>query len=201
MTLTTNHPYIQTLQKQDPNLRQLFETVGEVTVSFFDDGFEFLLFTIIGQQVSAKVAQTLFTRFAQSFQPIEATHIASLDIESIRNVGISYRKAQTIIDLSVFIESNRFTHEHFRDKEHVKRFLEVKGIGPWTLDMYHMFVLKDLNYFSMKDLGLVSAIKKIYPQSIHTLQDIEHIITKWHPYKSIVAHYLWTYWDNPKKER
>ncbi len=54
-----------------------------------------------------------------------------------------------------------------------KSLINIKGIGPWTLDMYDMFVHKNLDHFLFKDLGLIESIKYMYPEPLQTIDEIK----------------------------
>ena len=68
---------------------------------------------------------------------------------------------------------------------------KVKGIGPWTAEMFLMFTLGREDIFSHGDLGLKNAIKKIYQLDSPTKEEIEKIVSKWSPFKTYACRILW----------
>jgi DNA-3-methyladenine glycosylase II len=74
--------------------------------------------------------------------------------------------------------------------------VKVKGIGPWTAEMFLLFSVGRENVFSVLDLGLRNGLMKLYQKELSEGAMLE-ISKKWHPYKSVVSHYLWRY--NAKK--
>ena len=195
MTLTLKHPYVLSLLDKDPNLHHLFETVKETTIPFDDDGFHFLIFTITGQQVSAKVAHIIFNRMKALIHTLTPTSFLTLSDQQLRDIGLSFRKIETMKAVAHYCIKNNFNFNTFLDKKKTMSLIHIKGIGPWTLDMYEMFVHKNLDHFSFKDLGLIEAIKYIYPKPLQTIDEIKKVTKRWSPYQSIVAHFLWEYWD------
>jgi DNA-3-methyladenine glycosylase II len=181
--------------EKDPHLSTLIERVKEVEVTFYDDGFSFLIFTITGQQVSAKVAETIYKRIVDYLQILTPENILKLDDITLRELGLSFRKIQTMKALASYVLDQAFNERSFHDEKCIQNFLSIKGIGSWTIDMYHMFVLKKLDYFSYKDLGLIQAMYHMYPLPIQDLSHMQTIIDKVSPYQSVLAHYLWAYWD------
>jgi DNA-3-methyladenine glycosylase II len=78
------------------------------------------------------------------------------------------------------------------DEEILKVLTKVKGIGPWTAQMFLMFTLGREDIFSHGDLGLKKGIIKIYKlKKDSTKKQIEKIISKWSPYKTYASRILW----------
>lgn len=195
MTLTRTHLYVKTLIRQDPNLETLFDTVKSVTIPFDHDGFHFLIFTITGQQVSAHVAHIIFHRLKSMVSTLNPHALLGVDDQALRAIGLSFAKIQTMKRLAHYCVENNFNFNTFLDKTMTDKFISIKGIGPWTMDMYEMFVLKNLNHFSFKDLGLIEGLRHIYSNQKLEIDDMKKVSLLWSPYQSIVAHFLWEYWD------
>ena len=195
MTITRTHLYVKTLIRQDPNLETLFDTVKSVTIPFDHDGFHFLIFTITGQQVSAHVAHIIFHRLKSIVSTLNPHALLDVDDQALRAIGLSFGKIQTMKRLAHYCVENNFNFNTFLDKTMTDKFISIKGIGPWTMDMYEMFVLKNLNHFSFKDLGLIEGLRHIYSDKKLEIDDMKKVSLLWSPYQSIVAHFLWEYWD------
>ena len=195
MTLTRTHLYVKTLIRQDPNLETLFDTVKSVTIPFDHDGFHFLIFTITGQQVSAHVAHIIFHRLKSIVITLNPHALLDVDDQALREIGLSFAKIQTMKRLANYCVENNFNFNTFLDKTMTDKFISIKGIGLWTMDMYEMFVLKNLNHFSFKDLGLIEGLRHIYSIKKLEIDDMKKVSLLWSPYQSIVAHFLWEYWD------
>jgi DNA-3-methyladenine glycosylase II len=195
MIITNTHPYVKTLLHQDPSLKTLFDTVSSLSIPFDDDGFHFLMFTITGQQVSAHVANIIFNRLKSLIKSLNAQSLLEIDNEELRSIGLSFSKIHTMKRVATYCIENNFYFNTFLDKNKTDTFISIKGIGPWTMDMYEMFVLKNLNHFSFKDLGLIEGLKHSYLKPLTHIDEIKKVSHLWSPYQSIVAHFLWEYWD------
>jgi DNA-3-methyladenine glycosylase II len=78
------------------------------------------------------------------------------------------------------------------DREVITELIKVKGIGPWTSEMFLMFVLGREDVFSHGDLGLRKGIKKIYGfKKDPTKKQTEKIVSRWSPYKTYASRVLW----------
>jgi DNA-3-methyladenine glycosylase II len=78
------------------------------------------------------------------------------------------------------------------DEEIIETLTKVRGIGVWTVQMFLIFALERPNVFPVADLGVRNAILRAYKlEQDHKLVDLIQISTRWHPYCSIAAWYLW----------
>ncbi len=151
---------------------------------------------IIGQQLSGIVAEVVFTRFMRLYgNKITPNEIIKTSHEKLRGVGMSNAKAKYIKNLAQTVVDGKLPFEKFyrlEDHEIKKLLTQVKGIGPWTAEMFLMFTLGRPDVFSYGDLGLGKAIKKIYGfKEGSNLRTVEKLARKWSPYKTYAALILW----------
>jgi 3-methyladenine DNA glycosylase/8-oxoguanine DNA glycosylase len=153
---------------------------------------------IASQQLSTKAADTIFARFCGLFGPEgvpEAARLLQFDDETIRGVGFSRSKVVFLRDLASRVVDQRLELDtmHEREDLHVmEQLTAVKGIGPWTAEIFLMFRLKRPDVFPADDLGLVKAAQRLYgmrqrPSKKRLLRMAE----AWRPYRSVAAWYLW----------
>ncbi len=204
ITYNINQRKVQELLNQDSTLEPLFKRVKSVDVYIEDDYFEFLVFTIIGQQLSVSVADTLFKRIKTYFNNnLTADKVLLTEDIVLRELGLSYRKIAYLKSLSLSEKKGTLSKENINSNsiETIKAQLsKIKGIGPWTIEMFLMFSLGYEDVFSVGDLGLRNAYKQVMNQPSLTNQELESISLKWRPYRTIVAHFLWKYWDELRHE-
>lgn len=77
------------------------------------------------------------------------------------------------------------------EDEVVAKLTQVKGIGPWTAEMFLMFSLQRPDVFSIGDLGLRSAIAKLYKVDREDTDKVLKISKRWSPYRTLASLYLW----------
>ena len=153
---------------------------------------------IASQQLSTKAADTIFARFCGLFGPEgvpEPARLLQFDDETIRGVGFSRSKVVFLRDLASRVVDRRLELDtmHEREDLHVmEQLTAVKGIGPWTAEIFLMFRLKRPDVFPADDLGLVKAAQRLYgmrqrPSKKRLLRMAE----AWRPYRSVAAWYLW----------
>lgn len=186
----------------DPILYNLALPLKPIQLTPSDNLFLSLCREIAGQQLSGKAARTIFERFIKLFPHATPTPNLVLKIpdQQIRDAGMSWGKVRFIKDLSEKIMDKSLNLEQLRTLDNEAVALEltkVKGIGPWTAEMFQMFALAREDVFSPGDLGLKNAIKKWYNVSEKpTSQELLEISHKWSPYRTYASLILWNSLDN-----
>lgn len=185
------------------DLEQLFkEHSGTPLIKSFSL-YGTLMKNIIHQQLNLAFSHVLTMRFVESFgskqdgvwrYPNPET-IAALEVEDLRKLQFSGRKAEYVIGLSRSIvdgklELSRFTQ--MDDAEVMKEMIVHRGVGPWTAQNFLMFGLGRPNLFPLADIGLQNALKRLWNLDRKPTADemIVHF-PSWSPYLSYAALYLW----------
>ncbi|MBI5621007.1 DNA-3-methyladenine glycosylase 2 family protein [Candidatus Gottesmanbacteria bacterium] len=159
--------------------------------------FASLCSEIIGQQLSGRVADVLFDRFKKLFpkRTVTPKRVLALSEETLRGTGMSWSKARFMRDLAHHVVTHSVSLDSLDslpDAEVIAELTRVKGIGPWTAEMFLMFTLGREDVFSYGDLGLKKAIKKLYGfKKDPTAMQMEKIVNKWKPYRTYAARILW----------
>ncbi len=190
-------------QKTDPIL---FSTAKRIDIEQIEsreteDYFHLLCHNIIDQQLAKNAADAIFDRFSKLFasKKITPEGTTKLTEEKIRNVGTSWSKARSIKDLAQKIVDGTLNLKDLRrldDSQVVENLTRIKGIGPWTAQMFLMFTLGREDIFSHGDLGLKKAMIKLYSLNENTTRgEIEKITNKWSPYRTYACQMLWKYSD------
>ena len=184
-------------RKVDPILYAVIEKVGVFGPKVSDDHFSELCEIIINQQLSDKAAATIFGRFRKLFPQEKITPQALLKLaaEKIRSCGTSNAKVSFLKDLAAKVLAEELRLDQLNklsDDLIIKKLTKVKGIGPWSAEMFLMFSLGRDDVFSHGDLGLRNAIKKLYKfKKEPTKKQIEKIVEKWKPYRTYACRILW----------
>ena len=143
----------------------------------------FIIKTIIGQQVSVSAAKSIWNR-VQKYLDQKEHHIK---IESLSKCGLSLQKSQYIFEILNNKEIDLLTKKKLRnmkDNEISKIFLDLKGVGPWTLGIIKMFYIGNNDVFLDGDLG----IKK---SKLNFFKSEEYQAEEYSPYRTFLCLYLW----------
>lgn len=195
---------IKHFKVKDPVLHEVFtqnEDIPELSKKHPDQYFLSLIDEIISQQLSGKAADVIFTRFKDLFKGKTITPRTVLNVkdEQIRAVGISFGKIKYIKDLAQKVLAREVVLDQldsFENEQIITHLTQVKGIGKWTAEMFLMFTLGRKDIFSHGDLGLKTAIKRIYSLENPTVKQIEEITQKWQPYRTYASLILWKSLNN-----
>ncbi len=191
-------------KKADPKLHRASLRFDVPDLVPSEDIFRDIVWTIIGQQLSGKAADTIFDRFASLFpdKKLDARSILKLEDTVMRSVGLSGSKARAIRTFSEHVLSGDLVLENLKKIDEVSVITEltkVKGIGPWTAEMILMFSLGRTDVFSAGDLGLMKGLKELYGlRQLPDKKKVERLSQNWSPYRTYAARILWRIADEKK---
>ncbi|KAF9319286.1 hypothetical protein BG003_009496 [Podila horticola] len=174
---------LEHLCKVDPALAPLIaKHPYEIHADHDTNYFRVLCRTILGQQIHWKAARSIIYRFVSHFFPEGKVTVESLDegdktfptpqqilttpLDQLRQCGLSERKASYIQDLAKHFVEGKITFtdkemlQALTDQELAAQLLCVRGIGPWTVDMFLMDSLERLDVLPTLDLGVRRGMEK-----------------------------------------
>ena len=185
------------------DLEQLFKDHAGTPLIRSNSLYGTLMKSIIHQQLNLAFAHVLTMRFVETFgseqegvwRYPQPEKIASLEVEELRKLQFSGRKAEYIIGLSRSIVEGNLNLEKFSvmdDEEVTKEMVAHRGIGPWTAQNFLMFGLGRPNLFPLADIGLQNALKRLWGLDRKpTFDEMQAHFPSWSPYLSYAALYLW----------
>ena len=187
---------IEHLKNADPVLAAIIERVGPYGIKFLDPDFETLVKSIVSQQLSGKVAKTIYGRLiAAAGGRLTPEGLLKLRPARMRALGLSRQKIEYIRDLARHSRTGSvdFTRlPECSDDEVIEHLTAVKGIGEWTAHMFLIFALRRPNVLPTGDLGIRAAIRKAYGlEELPKPAAIAEMARGWHPYCSVASWYLW----------
>jgi DNA-3-methyladenine glycosylase II len=194
---------IKHLRASDPVMRQLIDEIGadglgDPRRGRPDDRYGTLVRSIVGQQLSTASARAIFARLTDRYGGRTPTPVEVLedDPDELRTAaGLSHAKvaflrslAEHVVDGS--LELDRL--DALPDDEVKAELVAVKGIGPWSADLFLMFQLQRPDVLPVGDLGIRRAIMVRYGlESMPTPAEAERIGEPWRPYRTLASLYLW----------
>ena len=159
--------------------------------------FKSLIKLIIYQQLSIKSARKIYGRLIDLFQSreINPNNFKSFSMVQLQEIGISKPKIHYMNEIAdTFIKNDSFLDniDKVSNEKIINNLVQIKGVGPWTAEMFLMFTLQRLDVFSIKDLGIKKGIQKLF--KLDCIPTDEFMIEKsklWSPYRTIACLYLW----------
>ena len=184
------------LANADPVMATLIKRFGSYPLCSRAPQFRFVVEAVVGQQLSAKAADSILKRLKVvcGGGRITAKRILGLSLEELKTVGLSRRKAETIQAFARAVEENVIRLNAFlkmSDEDIQNALTSVKGIGPWTVEMLLIFAMARPDVFSLHDGALKSVIGELYKVDTARQDVLLEVSNKWRPYRSIACWYLY----------
>jgi DNA-3-methyladenine glycosylase II len=191
---------------KDRRLKQLIEQQTEQpAIKKRKDIVFYLCASIMSQQLSTKVANTLRQRFLDLFGGRAPTPEEMLAIEpaALRSIGLSNAKVGYVLNVARFAVEQGLDHRKLNkmENEEVIAYLtQIKGVGRWTAEMLLMFGLGREDVFAIDDWGIQNAMIHLYKldrtDKKAFREQLLKISGKWSPWRTYACMYLWRWKDN-----
>jgi DNA-3-methyladenine glycosylase II len=186
---------VEFLSALDPDLARIHATLGPPPLWAREPGFATLVHIILEQQVSLASAAAAFGKLKQASGEVTPLTYLSFTDEELKTIGFSRQKAAYCRGLARAILDGQLRLnelEQLDDDPARAALINVKGIGPWTADIYLLMVLLRPDSWPSGDLALAVAMQetKNLP-SRPTPAELEQIAVAWKPWRAVAARMLW----------
>jgi DNA-3-methyladenine glycosylase II len=200
---TTDHVrrHLGLLRKRDDNIARAIAAAGYPSSRRMTPGFATLIRVIVDQQVSVAAGASIWKKLgAAARDDVSPRRLLKLGEPGLRACGFSGQKARYALGVA---EATRAGDLDFAvldalDDDAVRAALTaLKGIGPWTADIYLMFGMGRPDVWPVGDLGLQNAARALLGlRQRPSPERLEKIGADWSPYRSGAALLLWHYWHH-----
>jgi len=199
LDLNTNHSVVTQWLRKDQLLKKLLKPTDRLALPGAWSAFEYLIRAIIGQQISVKGAKTLTTRIIHKFGEVfdiagncylqfpSPEILASADLTGL---GLTHRRIDTIQQISQAHVDGEICTDHNTNLSTLREsLLDIKGIGPWTVDYLLMRGFFQPDIWLDTDLGVINAFKKV-DENINK-KHLRLRAQDWSPWRSYAVLALW----------
>jgi DNA-3-methyladenine glycosylase II len=183
---------------RDPVLARLISTAGPPRLRRPQEThFASLVRAIVYQQLAGAAASAIHGRLVAALgNQVAPENLLALSPEQLRAVGLSANKAASLRDLAtkvldgtVVLDPRGLSRQD--DDEVIARLSAVRGIGPWTAEMFLLFQLRRLDVWPTGDLGVRRGYGLAWGIPMPTARELEPLGEPFRPYRSVVAWYCW----------
>ena len=183
---------IEELNKKDKIISKIISQYPNERMVMKNNSLHTLLRSIVGQQISVKAADAIWNRLEKACNyKVTEKNILNFDKSELREIGLSNTKADYIFNV-VNADITKNDWEEMVDDEIISKLCEIKGIGPWTAEMFLIFRLGRPNVLPLGDIGLVNAINLHYnAKEKLSKTELAKFKDKWSPWCSIATWYMW----------
>ena len=191
----------------DPVLQEVVQQHAGLRVMGLPDLFEALSWAVIGQQINLTFAYTLKRRLIENFGSSltvddvdywafpSAETIASLQVEQLRALQFSGRKAEYLIQIAQELASGRLVKDELigqTEQQVEQQLVAIRGVGPWSAHYVMMKCLRFHSAFPITDVGLHNALKQqLGMDRKPTIAEIEDLAKPWTGWQAYATFYLW----------
>ena len=191
------------LRQLDPKWEAIIDAVGPCRLQPRPDRFGTLVRAIIGQQISSKAATSIDKRVRElAGEPHEPAAILKVGEAGLRACGLSGVKARYVLNLAQAVQDGAVPLDEvhaWEDEAIVAALTGIKGVGPWTAEMFLIFALGRADVLSVGDLGIRVGLRDFYGlDALPGPNQCRELTEKWRPYRTVAMWYLWEGIDNPK---
>ncbi|HET7488008.1 MAG TPA: hypothetical protein VFJ85_08770 [Acidimicrobiales bacterium] len=163
--------------------------------------FAALARSVAYQQLATGAARAIHGRFAALYggRPTPEAVLATPD-DDLRAVGLSAAKVASIKDLATKVLDGTVRLSgisRLPDHEVVARLCAVRGIGPWTAEMFLMFQLNRPDVWPVGDLGVRNGFARIHGLgATPTARELVVLGEPYRPWRTVAAWYCWRAMEN-----
>ena len=192
---------VEALREADPVLRRLIDEVGPIDDFFVGrptDHYGTLVRSIVGQQLSTRAATSIYNRLLERFGGHAPTpeEVLADDPDELRAAaGLSHAKVRYLRSLAEHVLDGSLDLDGLTglpDDQVAAALVAVKGIGPWSAQIFLMFHLHRPDVLPVGDLGIRRAVKIRYDlPELPTPSELTEIAEPWRPHRTLACIYLW----------
>jgi DNA-3-methyladenine glycosylase II len=185
-----------TLAARDQDLAAILTALGPPPMWARKPGFPTLVRIILEQQVSLVSARSMFARLTVNIQPFTPERIIELGELYLRSLGVTRQKSAYLLSLARASAAGELSLvSRMGDEEARETLTRLKGIGPWTADIYLLMVLKRPDIWPAGDIALATAAGKIKKLTERPgIVELTQLAEQWRPFRSVAARMLWQYY-------
>ena len=192
------------LSLADPALARAHTEIGLPTWRTRPAAYETIATVIAYQQISTRAAASIWARVTGGLGTITPQTLLDTEEDRLRSFGLSRPKVAHLKSVANAVDTGALdlaALPRLPADEARAHLIAVKGIGPWTAELYLLYVLGEVDAFPTADLGLMEAYKR--------LSDAETRLDKaaftaqgeaWRPWRGVAAHLLWD-WLNAERAK
>lgn len=188
---------LRSLRRRDPRLRPVIKAAGAIPLRRAPSGFQGLAQIVVNQQLSAASAAAIWSRFAAAFPDFDPVRVARVRDPKLQALGLSGAKIRTLRAISAAVKDGLDISglAALPGEEAHNRLTQIKGVGPWTADIYLLFCLGHADVFPAGDLALRNSVAAgLALKKMPNINELAELATVWSPWRGVAARLFWAYY-------
>ena len=160
-----------------------------------DEAFATLARSVVGQQIAAKSAKTLWNKFAKLPAEMKPELVLKLKVDDMRAAGLSARKVDYLVDLALHFTENRLRMDEWAEMSDdgiIAELMAIRGLSRWTAENFLIYYLARPNVLPLDDAGLIQGISLNYFSGDPVSRsDAREVAEAWKPWCTVATWYIW----------
>lgn len=183
----------------EPGFAAALRRVGYPAPRIRDPGYETLLRTIVGQQVSVASAAAVWRKLETELGAGCAPEtLLSRDFDALRACGLSRQKQGYARSLAELVTSGAIDLRALPvdDEQAIEQLTRIKGIGRWSAEIYLLFAEGRPDIWPAGDLAVQIEVGRILglPERPSERQTRE-VAERWRPHRGAAAIMAWHHYN------
>ena len=196
---------VRALTRICPAMAKAHALAGDPELRRWSPGFDGLARIVVGQQLSTTSAGAILARLRRAVEPLDATTLLAASDDALRTAGLSTGKVATLRAAAAAVGSGVLDFDDLAvaDAGTVRaQLMAVRGIGPWTADIYLLFCRGDADAFAPGDLALQVGVQMLMELPERpSAGELLAITERWQPWRGVAARLIWAYYGAVKAAR
>ena len=191
------------LCEHDGDLARVVKRYGRPPMWEREPGFATLVHIMLEQQVSVASGRAAFERLLAAVPVLTPENLLKLDDATLRAAYFSRQKTVYVRDLARRMVEGELDLDSLAEKpdeEARAELMKVKGIGPWTADIYLLCALMRPDSWPVGDLALIIAAQRVKRLRVRpTHERMDELGERWRPWRAVAARILWNFYLHAPK--
>lgn len=191
------------LIERDPRIADVVTVGGPPPLRRRPGGFAGLASIVCSQQLSTASAAAIWQRLETAFDPFDHHAVLAARTPKLKRAGLSMPKIRTFREIARAVRDGVIDLEALgampADEAHAA-LVSIKGVGPWTADIYLLFCIGHADAFPAGDLALQEAVRIAFRKRKRPeAKQLTKLAEGWRPYRGVAACVLWSYYRAVKR--
>ena len=138
----------------------------------------------------------MYERLQANIDPFDTVTFIERGELYLRSLGVTRQKAHYAVQVAqAFTTGDLKSISKLNDEEAHATLTRIKGVGPWTANIYLLMALRRPDIWPDGDIALATAAMKVWKMKQRpSFAELGRMAESWRPYRSVAARMLWQYY-------
>jgi DNA-3-methyladenine glycosylase II len=185
----------------EPGFARALKVAGYPEPRIRPTGYDTLMRTIVGQQVSVAAAASMWRKFEDyAGAELDPQRVLAADFDTLRACGLSRQKQGYMRSLCELVVTGQLDFEALPadDEQAIAQLTQIKGIGRWSAEIYLLFAEGRPDIWPAGDLAVQAGLHKLLGLAERPSEKAtRELAEKWRPHRGATAIFTWHCYNNP----